>query len=76
MGRSMKESEDIRRATENVEAVRERAKALEAELEREAQAIADRFGGERQLETITLSPKRGQVAVQFVALGWIPESMA
>jgi hypothetical protein len=76
MGRSMKEAEDIERATETVEAVRERQKDLEAALERETQAITDRFGTERQFDTITLSPKRGQVAVQFVALGWIPVSVA
>ena len=69
----MKEAEDIERATESLEAVRQRQKDLEAELERETQAIADRFGAELQLESIALAPKRGQVAVQFVALGWIPE---
>ena len=72
MGRSMKESGDIKRAEENVGALREAEKALEAELQRETQAIADRFTGERPLEKITLSPKRGEVGVRFVALGWLP----
>jgi len=73
MGRSMKEAEDIQRATGHLEVVRQRQKDLEGELERETQAIIDRFGTERQFETTTLSPRRGQVAVQFVALGWLPE---
>jgi hypothetical protein len=71
MGRSMKEAEDIKRATENLEALRERERALEQEIEHEVQAITDRFTGERELERFALAPKRGQVTVQFVALGWV-----
>ncbi|HET9263710.1 MAG TPA: hypothetical protein VFO14_11725 [Vicinamibacterales bacterium] len=71
MGRSMKESGDIERAAENLEAVRERERALEEEIQREIQAITDRLTGERQYERFALAPKRGQVGVQFVALGWL-----
>lgn len=71
MGRSMKEAEDIKRATANLEAIRVAGQALEAEVEREVQGISSRFTGERDLERFALAPKRGQVAVQFVALGWI-----
>ena len=76
MGRSMKESEDIKRAADNVAAVRERQKTLEAELARETQAITDRFGREPQLEPIELRPRRGGVSVQLVALGWVPREAA
>ena len=31
-----------------------------------------RYDAAPQLETVSLAPKRGQVAVQFVALGWDP----
>lgn len=72
MGRSMKEASDIGRAKEHVAAMREQQQALEAEVEREMQAVGDRFAGERTLEKMTLRPRRGAVAVQFVALGWIP----
>jgi hypothetical protein len=71
MGRTMKEAEDIKRATGNVEAIRERERALEEEIQREIQAISARYTGERQFERFALTPKRGQVAVQFVALGWV-----
>jgi hypothetical protein len=72
VGRSMKESEDIKRASESLEAIREQARELEEEIRKETEAIALRYAGERSLERIELTPKRGQVAVQFVALGWIP----
>ena len=72
VGRSMKESEDIKRASESLEAIRDQARELEEEIRKETEAIALRYAGERSLERVELTPKRGQVAVQFVALGWIP----
>lgn len=74
MGRSMKEAEDVKRASENVEAVQVRAKALEEAIARETQAIADRYSAAPDIERLSLAPKRGQVSVQFVALGWLAES--
>lgn len=74
MGRSMKESEDVKRASENVEAIREQVKALEEELARETQAVADRYSAAPAIERLSLAPKRGQVSVQFVALGWLAGS--
>jgi hypothetical protein len=76
VGRSMKESEDIKRASESLEAVRAQASELEEEIRKETEAIALRYAGERSLDRIELTPKRGQVAVQFVALGWMPSGLA
>ena len=76
MGRSMKESEDIKRASESLETIREQVRELEEEIRKETEAIALRYAGERSLERIELTPKRGQVAVQFVALGWMPGGRA
>ena len=73
VGRSMKEAEDVKRASENVDAVKEKAKALEEELAEETQAIAARYDAAPDIERLALSPKRGQVSIQFVALGWLPE---
>jgi hypothetical protein len=73
VGRSMKEADDVKRASENVEAVKEKAKALEEELAEETQAIASRYDAAPDIERLALSPKRGQVSIQFVALGWVPE---
>ena len=75
-GRSKKEAGDIKRAEENLAAIREREKELEAEIEREVRAITDRFAAEPQLERVTLRPRRGHTTVQFVALGWMPDTAA
>ena len=72
VGRTMKESEDIKRAGESVEAVKAQAAELDAELLAETQRITSRFEAESPLEKVALVPKRGQVTVQFVALGWVP----
>ena len=72
VGRSMKESEDVKRAGESADAVRAQIKDLDAEILGETQRIAARFESEAPLEKMSLTPKRGQLTVQFVALGWIP----
>ncbi len=72
VGRSMKESEDVKRAGESAEVVRAQIKDLDAEILGETQRIAARFESDAPLEKMSLTPKRGQVTVQFVALGWIP----
>jgi hypothetical protein len=72
----MKEAEDMKRAAADLETVRRRAADLDAEITREIDAVAARFAGERPLDRLALAPRRGQVTVQFVALGWIPEDRA
>jgi hypothetical protein len=71
--RGSKESEDVARAEQNLEA----AKQALAELERDIEtAIAAAGGsapaqpGEDALETITIAPKRGGIHVQLVAIVW------
>ncbi len=71
VGRTMKEVEDVKRASETVEAVRGQIEELEAQVSEETRAIAAGFDTAAPLDRVTLTPKRGQVAVQFVALGWI-----
>ena len=72
MGRSMKEASDVKRASESVEAVQQQIKELEDAVREETQAIAAQFDADPVLDHVTLAPKRGQVTVQFVALGWDP----
>ena len=76
VGRSMKESEDIKRAGDSVEAVKAQIADLDAEVLAETQEIARRFESDTPLETVSLAPKRGQITVQFVALGWVPAGEA
>jgi hypothetical protein len=73
MGRTMKEAGDVQRASESVEAVREQIKQLDNRLREETQAIVATFDRPPVLERVTLLPKRGQVSVQLLALGWDPE---
>ena len=73
VGRSMKESDDIRRAAENLDAIAERARALEDEVAQETRRITEEFDAAGAIERVSLAPKRGQVSVQLVGLGWLPE---
>jgi hypothetical protein len=73
MGRSMKEDEDIKRASENVERIRAEARALEEELLAETRKISD-SAAPPVIDRIALTPKRGQVSVQLVGLGWMPDA--
>jgi hypothetical protein len=68
----MKESEDIKRADADAQAIRDQIKALDDQIQAETQQIASQFDAAAPLDKLTVSPKRGQVTVQFVALGWLP----
>ena len=73
VGRTMKEAGDVQRASESVEAVRAQVTQLDDQLREETQAIAASFDRAPVLERVTLLPKRWQVSVQLVALGWDPD---
>ena len=73
VSRSMKESEDIKRADADAGAMRDQIKALDDQIQAETQQIAARYDADAPLDRVTLTPKRGQVTVQFVALGWVPD---
>ena len=73
VGRSMKETDDIRRANETLGAVEERARALDEEIRQETRKITEQFSAASVIERVSLAPKRGQVSVQLVGLGWLPE---
>jgi hypothetical protein len=72
-GRAYKESEDIGRAQQNVDAARKALDDLDAQIAEETAGIAARYDADAgNLETLSLAPKRGQILVQIVALGWTP----
>ena len=73
VGRSMKESSDVQRASETADAVRKRRQQLEDQIQEETGTITAAFDRPPDLERVTLLPKRGQVVVQLIALGWDPE---
>ena len=71
VGRSAREREDVQRAEENVDVVRQALADLDNQIAEETAAIAARYDSDAgSIETLSLAPKRGQILVQFVALGW------
>ncbi len=72
-GRAMKEKEDIGRAKDTVAAVEARIAELEAALAEDVAALEASYDlRDAPLETLTLTPKRGHIEVQTVALVWVP----
>jgi len=72
-GRAYKEADDVKRAQENVDAAGKALEDLDAQIAEETAGIAARFEPDASsVEKTSLAPKRGQVIVQFVALGWRP----
>jgi hypothetical protein len=71
VGRASKESDDVKRAQENVEIARKALDELDATIEEETRAIAARYDAAASaIDTLSIAPKRGQVLVQSVSLGW------
>ena len=72
VGRSMKEAEDVKRAEEKAAHAREKLAGFDQSLLDETQKVSAGFDAPVELERVSLAPKRGQVQVLFVALGWDP----
>jgi hypothetical protein len=73
VGRASKEQDDVARARENVEVARKALEALDAAIEEDTKAIVSRYDAAASaIEKVSLPPKRGQILVQSVALGWKP----
>jgi len=73
VGRTVKEGQDIERAQETLNAARQQKAELEAQVQTEVNALGGAMDSRTEaLEPITLTPKRTQVSVQFVALAWAP----
>ena len=72
MGRSMKESEDVKRAAAQVETLRQQLADFDESVKEATQEVSARYDAQVEIEKIALAPKRGQIAIQFVALGWDP----
>jgi hypothetical protein len=71
VGRSMKEAEDVKRAAESVASVQQQIDTLEAELREQTAGVEARMAG-APLEPLTVAPKKTGIAVQLVALTWVP----
>jgi hypothetical protein len=73
LSRSMKENQDVDRASENVEALTQQRVSLDAEFKEEADALAGRWNlQEEALETVTVRPKQSDITICLVGLTWAP----
>ena len=73
VGRIGRASQDVARAEADLGAVKSKHDELTAALNDELQAIADRWDASGDtLDRVVVKPKRGGVAVQLVALVWLP----
>ena len=73
IGRARKESQDVGRAKENVEALREQLAALEAEFEQDTSQVAGMVDPRaEEFEQVEVKPKKTGITVKLVALVWLP----
>jgi hypothetical protein len=73
VGQSMKESDDVSRAQETAESLRQQYADLEAELTAEKKALEARIDPLTEaLETVALRPKKSNITPKVVALAWTP----
>jgi hypothetical protein len=72
-GRVYKESQDIARAGETVEAVQERMQALQTQFDEEVNELTRLIDASTEsLETVTLKPKKTNISVRSIVLAWVP----
>jgi hypothetical protein len=69
-GRSMREHGDIGQAQESAESVRQQIQDLEAEARTETDRLQGQ--GDPPLEEIAVTPRKSDIAVESLALVWIP----
>jgi hypothetical protein len=68
-----RESQDVARADESLEMVRQRLADLQAESETEIAALAASFEGDAvALREVSVTPRKSDIAVGQVALVWVP----
>jgi hypothetical protein len=73
VGRATRESGDVARAQETVGAIDQQIQALNAELQNELAAIDSSFDPQTvELETVTVRPKKANIIVRLVGIGWQP----
>ena len=76
VGRAIKEKEDIARARERQGEAEAELRALEADLEREVEAMAPVGASSVDINRLDIKPKRGSVDIRLVTLAWQPELVA
>jgi hypothetical protein len=73
VSRSMEAQTDIERAKETVEALQQQFNDLQARFDEEVNALSAKIDPLTEpLETLVIKPKKTDIAVQLVALTWVP----
>jgi len=73
VSRSMKESSDVGRAQETVEAVNQQLAGLDAQLKSETEAIQQAGDPQTEaLEKVSLKPTKSSIDIKLVTLAWAP----
>jgi hypothetical protein len=73
VSRSMKESEDVGRAQETVEAVAQQLADLDAQLKAETEAIQQAADPQTaELGKVSLKPTKSNIGVKVLTLVWVP----
>ena len=73
VSRSMKESRDIERAEDTVEAIQQRMQQLEADFKADTDALAARMDPLTEpLESVSVRPAKTAISIQLLTLGWLP----
>jgi hypothetical protein len=72
-GSIARETGDVRRAEETLAQVRADQEALQAEFQRELDALHGRFDAQAEtLQEIVVRPKASDIEVRFIGVGWVP----
>jgi hypothetical protein len=72
-GRILKEGQDVGRAEENVQALRQQLAELEAQAAGESEALKTAVDPlSEELEALEVKPKKTDVSVRVLSLGWAP----
>jgi len=73
VGRSMKESQDVDRAEDNVAVISQKLADLEAEFQSETSTLERSLDPQtEQLEKVSLKPTKANIAVKLLTLAWAP----
>jgi DNA helicase HerA-like ATPase len=73
VGHSMKQEQDVARARQNLQMYQQQLQELQGRIEREASELQSRIDPQSEIfETVTVRPKRTDVAVRLTALLWEP----
>jgi hypothetical protein len=74
--RSSRESSDVGRAEDNVQALQQQLESLNAQFRAEVDAMSSRFDAATEtLEAVSLKPKKTGISIRAVVLVWAPCTM-